>query len=159
MIKNFLFLLSFSCYLFSSDYEIVTEVSNPEVSSLILEGLEDFNMKFFRQKDPTIEVDNFVIYAKDEGSKVIGGLNGYVIKNNLGSRATIDFAWVEESKRHQGIGTELFKSAETLARAKNCKHIQLFTWEYQAVDFYKKLGYECVGSVPEWIENYDAVFF
>jgi len=159
MIKNFLFLLGFSSYLFCAEYEIVTEVSNPDVCSKILEGVEDFNMKFFKQKYPSGEVDNFVIYAKDESAKIIGGLSGYVVKNSLGSRATIDLVWVEESHRHQGIGTELFKNAETLAREKNCRHIQLFTWEYQAVDFYKKLGFECVGVIPEWIDNYDAVFF
>ncbi|MGL5626412.1 MAG: GNAT family N-acetyltransferase [Candidatus Rhabdochlamydia sp.] len=66
---------------------------------------------------------------------------------------------MDERKRGQGIGTQLFKRAEILARTKNCDYIKLFTWAFQAVGFYKKLGFECVGTIPKWIENYDAVFF
>ena len=96
---------------------------------------------------------------KDENSKIIGGLCGYIFKSQLGSWAHVDYAWVDESRRLQGLGTELFKRAEIFVRAKNCKTMQLFTWAYQAVGFYEKLGFECIGVIPRWIENYDAVFF
>lgn len=158
MTKYILCFLAIASQLFSSDYEIVVESSNPEVSGVILDGLEDFNMKFFNQQNAALDVNPFVIYAK-EGPKIIGGLNGYLFEGDLGAWAHIDYAWVDESRRGQGVGTQLFEQAEILARTKNCKHIQLFTWAYQAVDFYKKLGFECVGTIPKWIENYDAVFF
>lgn len=159
MVKCILFLLTISCYTFSADYEIVVESSNPDICSMILNGLEDFNMKFFRQRYESLEVNSFVIYAKDAHSKIIGGLYGYIFESAFGSWANVDYAWVDESRRHQRIGTQLFEKAEILARTKNCDYIQLFTWAYQAVDFYIKLGFECVGIIPKWIENYDAVFF
>lgn len=47
----------------------------------------------------------------------------------------------------------------SLKRKDFCNYIQLFKWAYQAPNFYKKLGFECVGVVNKWIDNYDAVFF
>lgn len=158
MIRCILFLLVLSGGLFSTEYEIVTESSNPDVCTTILNGLEDFNVKFFKKKHESLELDSFVIYAKDDHSLIIGGLNGYIFESDFGSWAAVDYAWIDENRRHQGIGTELFERVEVLARMKNCNHIQLFTWAYQAVDFYKKLGFECIGIIPEWIENHDAVF-
>jgi len=159
MKKCILYLFAISGCLFSTDYEIITESSNPEVCAMILNGLEDFNLKFFKKKHGSIDLGTFVIYAKDGHSQIIGGLYGYIFESGVGSWASVDFAWVDESRRNQGIGTELFEKAEVLARMKNCTHMQLFTWAYQAVDFYKKIGFECVGIIPEWIENHDAVFF
>jgi GNAT superfamily N-acetyltransferase len=159
MLKNFALLLVLSGSLLASDYTIIEESSNPEVCKKILDGLEDFNMHFFRQKDASLEVNSFVIYARDENSKILGGLCGYTFESQCGSWAHVDYAWVDESRRLQGLGTELFKRAEIFARTKNCQTMQLFTWAYQAVGFYEKLGFECVGVVPKWIENYDAVFF
>jgi ribosomal protein S18 acetylase RimI-like enzyme len=126
---------------------------------MILNGLEDFNMNFFKEKDESLEVKTFVIYAKDDNASVIGGVSGYMVKHDIGSWAHIDYAWVDENKRLRGIGTELIENAETLAKMNHCDYMQLFTFSYQAVDFYKKLGFECVGVIPHWIEDYDAVFF
>lgn len=157
--RSILFLLLVPFYLFSADYEIVVESSNPDVNNKILNGLEDFNKKFYEQKYGAFEITPFVIYAKDTQSEVIGGLCGYFFEGSSTAWAYVDYAWVDESRRHQGIGTKLFQTAETVAKSKQCTHIQLFTWEYQAVDFYKKLGFECVGIVPRWIDDYDAMFF
>ncbi len=159
MLKYTLFMLAVSCYLFSADYEIIVESSNPDACNVILNGLEEFNMGFFRQKYETLEVNLFVIYAKNDQSEIIGGLCGYIFEGANGSWAHVDYAWVNENRRNQGLGNQLFEEAEILARTKNCSHMQLFTFAYQAVDFYRKLGFECIGIIPKWIENYDAVFF
>ncbi len=159
MMKYILFLLAISCRLFSENYEIVVESSNPDACSAILNGLEGFNARYFQQKDKSFELNTFVIYAKDGQSKTIGGLCGYIFEGASGTWAYVDYAWVDESKRHQGIGTQLFEKMEIFANAKRCDYIQLFTFAYQAVGFYQKLGFECVGIIPEWIENYEAVFF
>ena len=159
MIRSILFFLLFSNSLFSINYEIVTETSNPDVCTKILNGLEDFNVKFFKEKHESFNVELFIIYAKDDHSQIIGGINGYIFVSDIGSWASVEYAWVDESSRRVGIGTKLFEKIESLAKMKNCNHIQLLTFDYQAVDFYKKLGFECVGIIPEWIENHDALYF
>jgi GNAT superfamily N-acetyltransferase len=159
MIHRVLLLAALSSCLFPVDYEIVTESSNPEVCSMIRDGLEDFNMKFFRQVHHSLEIESFVVYAKDGLSQILGGLHGYIVENDKGSWAGIEYAWVDEGRRHEGIGTQLFAEAEKVAKRKNCSYVQLYTWAYQAVGFYEKLGFECVGTIPFWIEDYDAVFF
>ncbi len=156
--KFFLFLvLVCTSILASEEYEIVIEANNPEISSKILEGLEDFNREFFHKKYGSNEIDTFVIYAKD--SKMIGGVCGYFFKGGAESFIGIDYLWVEQDKRLQGIGTALLREVEAFAREHQCDHIQLFTWGYQAADFYRKLGFECMGVIPSWIDGYDALFF
>jgi len=158
MVKRTVFLLV-SAGLLATQYEIVTEFSNPAVATTILHGLENFNLQFFKKGDPSFALDSFVIYARDEQSQIVGGLCAYIFEKAVGSWIAVDYAWVEEKMRHQGIGTKLFTQLEELARQKNCTHIQLFTWAYQAPGFYQKLGFECVGTIPAWTEEHDAVFF
>lgn len=106
--------------------EIITEFSNPAVASTILGGLEQFNLQFFKKRDPSFALDSFVIYAKDDQSQIIGGLSAYIFKRESGSWIAIDYAWVEEKRRNQGIGTKLFVQLEDFAKEKQCTHIQLF---------------------------------
>lgn len=130
---------------------IVEEDSNPLINNAILHGLQSYNLPFFNQKDCQF----FSIYALDEDSQLLGGLCGDI----LGRSASVDYAWVDEKKRCQGIGTQLFSQLEALAISKNCQYIQLFTFDFQAKEFYYNLGFECVGTVPNWIEGHDVIFF
>ncbi len=130
---------------------IVEEKSNPLVNDIILHGLQSFNLPFFQQKDCQF----FSIYAVDENHQIIGGLCGDI----LGRTANVDYAWVDEEKRRQGIATQLFSQLESFAQSKGCKYIQLFTYEFQAKEFYEKLGFECIAIISNWIEGHDAIFF
>ncbi len=143
--------------LVAADYSIIVEDSNPPVAAKILVGLEAFNIDYFKQRHGE-DRDSlpFVIYATDGEGLVIGGLSGGI----FGTWAYVDYASVEPVWQKQGVGTKLFMKLEEHLKSHNCTSVQLFTWEYQAVDFYKKLGYKCVGTIPNWIENtYDAYFF
>lgn len=141
----------------SKEYEIVVVDKDVEVDKCILKGLENFNIDFFKRKYESFELETFVIYAKD--FQMIGGVNGYLVNTGVESFIGIDYVWVNPSRRHEGIGTALFKEVEAIALRFGCSHIQLFTLEYQAPDFYRKLGFECVGVIPAWIDGYDALFF
>jgi ribosomal protein S18 acetylase RimI-like enzyme len=57
--------------------------------------------------------------------------------------------WVEEKRRHQGLGTKLFNELEKFAISKNCKMLQLYTTEFQAKKFYEKIGF----SIAAILEN------
>ncbi len=140
------------------DYKIVTE-NNPKVCSQIQRGLEEFNRDFFRKKYANFEIDNFVVYAKGKKGEFLGGICGYIFEGEKAAWCYVDYAWVSEKMRRHGIGTKLFKELERYALSKHCAYIQLFTWKYQAVDFYKKLGFEVVGTIPGWMDGYDAIFF
>lgn len=130
---------------------IVEENSNPLVNDAIVHGLQKFNLPFFDQKNCQF----FSIYAVDKNSRIIGGLCGDI----LGRSAGVDYVWVDEEKSRQGIGTQLFSQLETFAKSKNCDCIQVFTYKFQAPEFYKKLGFKCVGIISNWIEGHDVMFF
>ena len=160
MFRKLLALMALSCSLFSENYIFIEEETNEDLCRRIRDGLEEFNAQFFDRKYGSIDVSTFVIHAEDEEAQVIGGLFGYVCSGtDSGAWAHVDFAWVDEKVRLKGIGTQLFERVETLARMKGCNRIQLYTWAYQAVGFYEKLGFDCVGRIPQWIDNHDAVFF
>ncbi len=137
---------------------IVEEGLNQPICDLILNGLEAFNYSYFQAR--SIDMEQFVVYTKDETGKVIAGVCGASMKGGKeGPWIEISFAWVDEPLRRQGLGRRLFLRLEEFAHSKNCNYMQVFTWAYQAVGFYEKLGFTQVGSIPNWIEGHDAIFF
>ncbi|MBZ6075483.1 GNAT family N-acetyltransferase [Microvirga puerhi] len=59
----------------------------------------------------------------------------------------IDMLMVPESMRGKGAGTRLMQSAEAEARRRNCRHIWLDTYAFQAKPFYEKLGFSIFGQI------------
>jgi GNAT superfamily N-acetyltransferase len=61
----------------------------------------------------------------------------------------VDWLWVAEGLRRQGLGGRLLAAAEALAREHACSGVHLNTWSFQAPDFYRKQGFEEVGRVED----------
>ena len=53
----------------------------------------------------------------------------------------VDQLWVDESLRGKGYGTRLMQAAEELGKKKKCISAAVNTMSWEALDFYKKLGY------------------
>lgn len=79
----------------------------------------------------------FGFFLKDTAGKIIGGCSGFMFYGCL----TVDLLWVEEALRGQGYGTELMTAAEKLAAQEKCRFIVVNTMDFEALDFYKQLGY------------------
>ena len=86
---------------------------------------------------------NIVEY--DESGNMIGGILG----GTYWGWMYVDILWVHESHRKQGIGSKLLQTAETEAIRRGCHHVHLDTMSWQAPDFYKKHGYEVIGTLPD----------
>lgn len=84
------------------------------------------------------------VVAKDDSGKIIGGVAGRSIYNNF----LIEMVWVDESVRGSGLGRQLMLQAEEQAKRRGCLAAQLDTLSFQAPQFYQKLGFEIVGTVP-----------
>src|SRR5215831_20287322 len=74
------------------------------------------------------------ILVRDEHDRIVAGICG----NTWGGTCEIRQFWVEESRRHRGLGTELFRAAEREARRRGCTQIVLMTFSFQAPAFYGK---------------------
>ena len=86
---------------------------------------------------------NIVEY--DENDNLIGGLLG----GTYWGWMYVDILWVHEKHRHKGIGSKLLRAAEKEAISRGCHHVHLDTMSWQAPEFYKKHGYEVIGTLPD----------
>ena len=89
-----------------------------------------------KKNQPKIEF--FAFFVRDENNNIMGGCNGSMY---YGCHY-IDNLWVDQKLRGKKIGTELMKAAERLAREKGCLFSTVNTMDWEALGFYKKLGYE-----------------
>jgi GNAT superfamily N-acetyltransferase len=80
-----------------------------------------------------------------EGDRIVAGICG----NTWGGTCELRQFWVEESRRHRGLGTKLFHAAEREARRRGCTQIVLMTFSFQAPAFYRQQGFEIVVTIDD----------
>nr|WP_255313513.1 GNAT family N-acetyltransferase [Flavobacterium hibernum] len=94
--------------------------------------------------------------ALDENGMEIGGiLAGLGYWNGL----EIKILWVDEKYRNKGIGTQILKHVEKIAKDKGAEISMLDTFDFQAEDFYLKNGYEPIGEIKDFPKGYRRVYF
>lgn len=86
------------------------------------------------------------VFYEDESGRKLAGLTGETFGNWL----CINYLFVVDRLRKQGIGTKIVLSAEDEARKRNCKYVFVDTFSFQAPKFYERLGYEEVFSLNEY---------
>ena len=80
--------------------------------------------------------------VKNADGKWVGGLTGYSYLGWL----YIDILFIDNTYRGQDIGTRLLQKAESWAKKRGCRYAHLITFSFQALDFYRKLGYQLYGQ-------------
>lgn len=86
-----------------------------------------------------------VLVRDQDSDETVGGFWGQCLYDWL----FVELLFVPESLRGRGLGTELMKTAERLARERACVGIWLDTFSFQAPEFYRSLGYEVFGQLPD----------
>lgn len=66
---------------------------------------------------------------------------------------------MREDLRSAGIGSKLLDYAEKEAINRNIQISTTDTFEFQAVNFYRKNGYNEIGVITNYLKGYDRVFF
>ncbi len=85
------------------------------------------------------------IYVLDETQQFVGGLVART--HAIRSWLEITVLWVDEGFRGAGIGRNLIERAEDEARRRGCSFSRLASSDYQAPEFYEKLGYSVYGRL------------
>lgn len=120
---------------------------NEEEAEFISDKLLEFNL--LKMPSNWDQEENFYWITKKiegEDGKVIAGCIGYA---NCWREAFLDNIWVEEKYRNQGLGKALMEAFEKEVKEKGCTLIHLDTFDWQAKDFYEKLGYKIFGTCED----------
>ena len=107
--------------------------------SAILGGLREYNAGHAERK-----YTPFVITAKENGAIVAGAQCA-----SKWDWMQVILLWVKEEFSHKGLGTKLMREIEDEARGRGCLGIFLDTFEFQALEFYQKLGYKIFGQIED----------
>ena len=100
--------------------------------------------------------EKFALLIRDEHSdEVLGGLHGRLLYRWM----FIELLAVPEQARGQGLGSRLMAMAETMARDKECVGIWLDTFDFQAPEFYRSLGFSEFGQVSDYPPGHTRFFF
>lgn len=117
---------------------------------VVLDGLRAFNVAVIG--DPQMRAVD--VFVRDDAGEVVGGLVGYIKWRWL----YVSKLWLPASLRGAGIGSRLMAAAEEHAWSKGCLGAYLDTFEYQALPFYQKLGYEIFGTLEGFPPGYKQFY-
>src|SRR5918993_816974 len=106
-----------------------------------LEFLEDQINAYNVAVTKIVDWHALAIFIRDDEKQIVAGVNGGM----WGGYLEIKNLWVCEGLRGQGLGRRLLLAAEQQARARGCSQVLLDTHDFQAPDFYIKLGYAVFG--------------
>ncbi|MFC7782801.1 GNAT family N-acetyltransferase [Legionella taurinensis] len=125
--------------------------NNPsdESNARLRNGIVDFNAKYLHEK-----ASPFSIFAQNNKNEIIGGATIWEHSDAF----YIDILWVEENYREQGVGSRLLNELFNQATIKNVKKIFVDTYEFQAVDFYKKQGFFVIGRLEDYLLGHDRIY-
>lgn len=98
--------------------------------------------------------ERLTVFARDQGGRVIGGLVGDTVWGWL----QVKEFWVAAAHRGKGHGTRLLEAAEREATRRGCHHALLDTFDFQAREFYEKLGYAVFGSLDDFPRAHVRLF-
>lgn len=108
-----------------------------------MDGLLAFNAAYMELPS---EQKLAITATEGDGQQVVAGLLGQTYHAWL----NIGWLWTSEKYRNQGIGTELMRRAEAEALLRGCHHAHLTTLDFQAREFYERLGYSVFGILEDY---------
>ena len=99
-----------------------------------------------RSKREAAESEPLNLYVEDDSGELMAGLVGETFGNWL----EIEYLFVKEDIRGQGIGSQLLQQAESEAKKRNCRFAFVNTYQFQAPAFYQKYGYKEVFTLKDY---------
>ncbi len=104
--------------------------------------LNSYNRKYIGRLDWR-DLD---LKAVDPKGKIVGGL----VSGTYWGWLFVKTLWVNEKNRNQGLGTQLLQKAQAIARKRGCRYVHLDTFDFQAPEFYRKMGFKKFGSLKSF---------
>lgn len=103
---------------------------------------------------PVYKPSPYCLSVTDEKTgRVIGGLSGELLWGWL----FVSLLWVDESARGKGLGTRLVQKAEDDLRQQDGSGLYLWTQDWEAPEFYEKIGFQRFVSLPDFPHGYQRI--
>ena len=106
----------------------------------------DLIRSYNRSKRETAESESLNLYAEDDSGELMAGL----VAETFGNWLEIEYLFVKEDLRGQGIGSQLLQQAESEAKKRNCRYVFVNTYQFQAPAFYQKQGYKEIFTLKDY---------
>ena len=106
----------------------------------------DLIRAYNRSKREEAESEPLNLYVEDEKGNLMAGL----VAETFGNWLEIEYLFVKEELRKQGIGSKLLQRAENEAKKRNCCFAFVNTYQFQAPDFYLSYGYKEVFTLQDY---------
>jgi ribosomal protein S18 acetylase RimI-like enzyme len=119
---------------------------------LLGDRLYDYNVEHTGRDDGQW----LAVFSRDEKDQIVAGLHGWTWSGWL----KINYLWVSAEERRRGRGRQMLLMAEAEARKRGCSRATLYTYSFQAPDFYRRHGYSIVATIeglPEGHRQYTLV--
>ncbi|WP_274654625.1 GNAT family N-acetyltransferase [Paenibacillus humicola] len=128
--------------------DIVLE-TQPDLSIFLNNMIKEFNNKHSvhhleKRKQGAVQPINIMV--SDDNHNWVGGLTAEVYWNWL----EVNYLWVHEDDRGEGLGSTLLEKAEGIAKQKGAVQAKLATFDFQARSFYECKGYKVVGEIKDY---------
>lgn len=123
-----------------SEVTLIPVNPTPDDVQYLEDRIYEFNSKAADIGDGEL----LALFVRDR-DRIVAGICG----NTWGGTCELRQFWVEESRRHCGLGTKLFEAAEQEARRRACTQIVLMTFSFQAPAFYERHGFEVVATLDD----------
>ena len=122
------------------------QVRLENVESQKSQVIGDLIRSYNRSKRETAESEPLNLYVEDEHGEIMAGL----VAETFGNWLDIEYLFVKEDLRGQGIGSKLLQQAESEAKNRNCRYVFVNTYQFQAPAFYQKYGYKEVFTLKDY---------
>ena len=106
----------------------------------------DLIRSYNRSKRESSESEPLNLYVEDDSGELVAGL----VAETFGNWLEIEYLFVKEDLRRQGIGSKLLQQAECEAKKRNCRFAFVNTYQFQAPAFYQKQGYKEVFTLKDY---------
>ena len=106
----------------------------------------DLIRSYNRSKREAAESEPLNLYVEDDSGELMAGL----VAETFGNWLEIEYLFVKEDLRGQGIGSKLLQQAESVAKKRNCRYVFVNTYQFQAPAFYQKQGYKKVFTLKDY---------
>ena len=106
----------------------------------------DLIRSYNRSKREAAESEPLNLYVEDDSGELLAGL----VAETFGNWLEIEYLFVKEDLRGQGIGSQLLQQAESEAKKRNCRFAFVNTYQFQAPAFYQKHGYKEVFTMKNY---------